>query len=142
MLESVSMAYSDIRIGDVAEFSVALTTDMIDALGSLSGDLNPLHMNQAFAESTEFGGRVSHGMFAALWFSRLIGMYLPGRFSLYLSQDVRFHRPMLPGKEFIVHGEVTQKSDALSVITLSTRVVEVESGQVCVDGQALVKVRA
>jgi 3-hydroxybutyryl-CoA dehydratase len=141
MPEPVSLRYEDIHIGDTAEFQIMLTREMVDAFGDLSGDQNPLHVSESYAVQTEFGGRVAHGMFAGMWFSRLIGMQLPGLGSLYLSQDIRFRKPMFPGKEFLVRGTVTQKSDAVQVMTIATQVIEKESGLVCVDGQALVKLR-
>ncbi len=141
MPECVRMTYSDLQIGDAAEFRTMVTLDMVDAFGALSGDLNPLHMDQVYAMQTEFKGRVAHGMFAGMWFSRLIGMHLPGAAALYLSQEIRFHKPILPGKEFLVSGTVIQKSDALQVVTLATQVVEQGSGQVCAEGRALIKVR-
>ena len=141
MSECARKTYADLRIGDTAEFRTIVTLQMIDAFGALSGDLNPLHMDQSYAEHTEFHGRVAHGMFAGMWFSRLIGMHIPGLNALYLSQEIRFHKPLMPGKSFIVRGEVIQKSDALQVITMLTRVIEQGSGIVCAEGRALVKVR-
>lgn len=141
MFEAVKIRFSDIKVGDTAEFQTSVTLEMVDAFGQLSGDVNPLHMDESYASRTEFKGRVAHGMFAGIWFSRLIGMHLPGLGALYLSQNIRFHLPIMPGKSFVVHGEVIQKSDALQVITIATQVREQESGLVCADGQALVKVR-
>ena len=76
----------EIEIGQKKKFSIKVTESMVNEFAKISGDFNPLHMDEQYAKSTKFGRRVCHGMLLASFFSRLVGMYLPGKNSLYFSQ--------------------------------------------------------
>ena len=130
----------DIEIGQKEKFEVVVTESMVNAFADISGDYNPLHVDENYANSTNFKQRVCHGMLLASFFSRLVGMYLPGKNALYFSQSVKFVSPCFIDDKIHVEGEVLEKSNASRIITLKTTITN-DSGQCLVDGQAKVIVR-
>ena len=132
--------FSELNVDDAAQFDVVIDDTLVDAFASLSGDRSPLHTDETFAAQTPLQKRVAHGMIAGALFSRLVGMHLPGKHALYLSQTLFFRKPVFLPTTVMVTGVVRQKSDATRIITLSTTLTDVATGTVLVDGEALVKV--
>ena len=132
--------YEDITIGDVHSFERVIDEEAVNRFAELTGDKNPLHMNEEYARKTEFGGRIAHGMLAGSLFSTLVGMFCPGERALYLSQKVNFRKPIRLGEKIKIQGEVIKKSDALKTIVLSTKIIN-DKNQVVIDGEAMAKVR-
>ena len=130
----------DITIGTKKKFNVTITEEVVNDFAKLSGDYNPLHMNKEYAASTSFKKRVVHGMFLASFFSKLVGVHLPGKNALYFSQSLNFVNPCFIGEKITVEGEVTGKSTASKIIKLKTRITN-EQGKVLVDGEARVIIR-
>ena len=130
----------DIKLGQKTQFKVKITEEMINEFAKLSGDYNPLHMDDDYANSTAFKKRVCHGMMLASFFSKLVGMHIPGRNSLYMSQSLKFISPCFINDEIIVEGEVLDKSASTRIITLRTKIIN-SFGNDLVDGQAKVIVR-
>jgi len=85
--------FNDISIGLKKEFRVRITESIVEDFAKLSGDYNPLHMDQNYAKSTEFSNRIAHGMLLSSFFSQLVGMYIPGKNGLYFSQTLNFKNP-------------------------------------------------
>jgi acyl dehydratase len=106
----------------------------------ISGDQNPLHMDENYANTTPFKKRVCHGMLLASFFSRLIGMHLPGKNALYFSQSLNFKSPCFVGDEVTIEGEIVDKSMATKILALNTTIYN-QSGKCLVDGIAKVIVR-
>ena len=129
----------DIKIGQKKSFEVVVTESMVDDFAKLSGDNNPLHMDENYAKSNNFKGRVCHGMLLASFFSRLAGMYIPGKNALYFSQSLKFQYPCFVNDRIEIHGEVIDKSLATKIITLKTTIVK-DKRQI-VDGIGKVVVR-
>lgn len=138
MSEAADRSFESITVGEEASFTAEITPDVVDAFAALSGDYNPLHVDEAYAASTALGSRTPHGMIAGAFFSRLIGMHLPGRRALYLSQTLTFHHPLPLSGSVVVRGKVTHKTDAARTLTLETT-VEADSTSL-VRGTALVRV--
>lgn len=134
------VTYDAIEIGATASFDIVVSAEMIERFALLSGDTNPLHLDDSYAVTTVFGQRIAHGMLAASFLSQLIGVYLPGYYGVYLSQNLLFHRPIYVGAKISIRGEVVQKVDALRAIKIKTEVRDVNSNEVCISGDALVKV--
>ena len=134
-----SIAYDDIRVGDRATFNTKVTEDMISQFADLTGDRNPLHLDELWAQEAMYRGRVAHGMLLAGFFSRLVGMHMPGMHCIYLSQNCKFLLPIRPGTMVTVVGEVIQKSESSRTLRLRTQVCD-ENGKVAVDGTAEVMV--
>lgn len=135
-----SFSFKDIKIGDTYSFERFIDAKLVKSFAEISGDYNPLHMNKAYAAHAQFGGRIAHGMLLASFFSAIVGMLMPGLGCLYLSQDVRFKKPVFLNTWVIVKGTVTEKSDAANIIVLQTLVTDKE-GIVLVQGEARVTLR-
>ncbi|MCS5553038.1 MAG: MaoC family dehydratase, partial [SAR324 cluster bacterium] len=93
MIEPVETKLVDLSIGQKVEFTEVISESMVQEFAKLSGDYNPQHMDESYATKTRFKKRICHGMLLASLFSRLVGMYLPGKHSLYFSQSLNFLYP-------------------------------------------------
>jgi acyl dehydratase len=134
------LSYDDISIGQQESFIIKITESMVEKFSNLSGDLNPLHMDNEFAESSSFNKRIVHGMLLASFFSQLIGMKLPGKNALYFSQTLNFRSPCYIDDEIEVIGKVTAKSDSTQIIIVSTSIFN-KSKTCLIDGIAKIIVR-
>ena len=133
-------SYDDIFIGQKESFMIKITESMVQTFGNFSGDLNPLHMDAKFAESSSFKKRIVHGMLLSTFFSQLIGMHLPGKNALYFSQTLNFRSPCYIDDEIKVIGKVIEKSDSTQIITVSTTIFN-KSKTCLIDGIAKIIVR-
>lgn len=132
--------FEDIEIGLEKKFNVNITESMLDNFAMLSGDYNPLHMDKNYASKTPFQKRLCQGMLLASFFSKLVGMYLPGKNALYFSQSLNFRHPCFINDEITIEGKVLDKSAATRIITLKTSIYN-QDGNCLVDGIAKVIVR-
>src|SRR6185369_10263756 len=87
----------DLKVGMSASFGKTVTEADIMAFAGVSGDTNPVHLHQGFAEQTLFKGRVAHGMLSASFISTILGTKLPGPGCIYVSQDIKFRAPVRAG---------------------------------------------
>ena len=127
----------DLQIGRAAETVRRVQVADIEAFAAVSGDDNPVHLDEAFAQGTVMKGRVAHGMLIGGYISALIGGELPGHGAIYLSQTLRFRRPVRIGDEVAVHVEVQAIEGADAILSTVCRV----AGKVVIDGEARVRVR-
>ena len=132
--------FDEIETGLTKQFQITITESMIDGFAKISGDYNPLHMDEKFAQSRDFKNRVCHGMLLGSLFSRLIGMYIPGKFSLYFSQSLNFRAPCFIEDVVTITGTVTEKHNSTKMLTLKT-VISNQNENCLVDGIAKVIVR-
>ena len=132
--------FDEIEIGLTKQFQINITESMVDDFAKLSGDFNPLHTDNEYAISSGFHGKVCHGMLLGSFFSRLIGMYLPGKHALHFSQSLKFVNPCIINEKVTVKGEVLDKSAASKIITIKSTITNT-SKKIIVDGTAYVKVR-
>jgi 3-hydroxybutyryl-CoA dehydratase len=123
----------DIKPGLTQKFRVKVTETMINEFAKLTGDFSPIHMEEEYARTTKFGQRICHGMLLGSFFSRLIGMHLPGKNGLLLSYSLRHLLPCYLNQEIIVDGIVLDKSVATRVITLKVSIRD-SLGKILVDG--------
>lgn len=114
--------FDDISVGLEKQFTVTITESMVDEFAKISGDYNPLHMDEKFAQSRDFKNRVCHGMLLGSLFSRLVGMYIPGKYSLYFSQTLDFVNPSMINDSVTVVGKVISKTESTKLITLKTTI--------------------
>ena len=133
-------SFEDIKVGQKFKFAIIITEKLLNDFAILSGDQNPLHMDENYANNTPFKKRVCHGMLLASFFSQLVGMHMPGKNALYFSQSINFKSPCFIGDEITVEGEVVDKSNATKILTLNTTIYN-QSGKCLVDGIAKVIVR-
>jgi len=133
-------SFDEIELGMQKSFKVDISKNMLDVFGRDTGDYIPLHMSEKYASSTSFKKRVCSGMFLASFFSRIVGMYLPGKHALHISQSLNFVNPCFIGETITVEGKVIDKSTATKIIKLETTITN-ESGKRVIDGKARVIVR-
>ena len=133
-------SFDEIELGMQKSFKVKISENMLNEFGRSTEDYNPLHMNEKYAASTSFKKRVCSGMFLSSFFSRLVGMYLPGKHALHISQSLNFVNPCFIGETVTVRGKVIDKSAATKIIKLETTITN-ESGKRIIDGKAQVIVR-
>ena len=136
----VELHFEDIEINDEIKFHVKITEKMLDDFAELSGDYNPIHTNYEYAKKTNYGDRLCHGMLLASFFSRLVGMYIPGKNALYFSQSLNFRKPCFINDEVTVFGTVIEKKSSTKMIKLKT-VIKNLKDQIILDGEAKVIVR-
>ena len=140
MTDIAEYEFDQIGIGLKKEFTIKITESMIADFAKISGDYNPLHMDETYAKSTTFKKRICYGMLLAAFFSRLVGMYLPGKHALYFSQSLNFQNPCFVNDVITIKGEVIDKSVATRLITIKTSIYNQE--RTCLlDGIAKVVVR-
>ena len=128
----------DLSIGQTAELVRVVGEADIVAFAEVTGDTNPVHRDAAYAATTSFGQRIAHGMLSAGYISAVLGTRLPGPGAIYLSQSLKFKRPVRIGDEVTAQVTVTDINDAKAQVTLST-VCKV-NGKAVVDGEAVVMV--
>lgn len=90
--------FEDLNIGDSASFGKTITEADVLLFSAASGDNNPVHLNQEYAESTPFKTRIAHGMLTASLISTILGTRLPGEGTIYLSQSATFKAPVAIGE--------------------------------------------
>lgn len=130
--------YSEIEMGLVHSFEKKITQLDVLNFADITGDFNPLHINQDYGKKSQFGKNIVHGMLVGSLFSTLIGMYCPGEKSLYLSQTLNFKHPLFYGDKVLVRGTVINKNDCIKIITLRTEILK--DRIVVINGEAKVKV--
>lgn len=107
-LEPKGLCFEDLTIGMVEALSHKVEDKDVVGFAELSGDHNPIHLNEDYAKTTRFGARIAHGLYTASLFSALIGMKLPGPGAVYLSQTLHFKAPVKLGDEVTVSVEVVE----------------------------------
>ncbi len=139
MTEPTETKLVNLSIGQRAEFTEVISESMMEEFAKMSGDYNPHHMDESYARRTRFKKRICHGMLLASLFSRLIGMHLPGKHSLYFSQSLNFLYPAFIDDKVTVEGEIVKISRSTGIITLKTRITK-ENNIELVTGEAKVVV--
>ncbi|KZE31501.1 MaoC family dehydratase [Crenobacter luteus] len=128
--------FEDIQLGDFAEYAKTVTEADILLFAAVSGDDNPVHINQEYAETTPFKARIAHGMLTASFISTILGTRLPGEGCIYLSQSTRFKAPVKIGDTVHAKATVIELDPAKKRVKLATecRVRDV----VVLEGESLV----
>ena len=137
-MKTKPLKFEDIKRGDVYEFKHQFSKEQVKDFAQLTGDENPLHVDEAFGSKSKFGRNIVHGIFAGSLFSRLIGMHCPGRDSLYLRQSLDFKGPIFCDDIVTVRGTVTNKTDSIRIIELKTEILK--DGKVVITGLAKIQV--
>jgi 3-hydroxybutyryl-CoA dehydratase len=128
----------DLTVGRTAERTHTVVEADIEAFAAVSGDRNPVHLNEAYAAATAFKGRIAHGMLSAAYISAILGMDLPGPGAIYLSQNLVFKRPVRIGDTVLARATVTAIDGDKARVTLKTECLV--NGKVVIDGEATVMV--
>ena len=126
----------DLSVGQSAELTMTATERGIASFAEVTGDNNPVHLDEAYAATTPFKTRIAHGMLSAGYISAVIGTRLPGPGAIYISQALRFKRPVKIGDEVTVRATITALDADKGRATIET--VALVGGKPVVDGEALV----
>ncbi|MBN19380.1 MAG: enoyl-CoA hydratase [Chloroflexi bacterium] len=116
------LTFEEIKIGLTKEFDLTITQSLVDDFAKISGDFSPIHMNNEYANSTKFRRKIVHGMLLASLLSRMVGMYLPGKYALYSSQTLEFRNPCFIGDQITVLSTVTDKSESTKIIKIESKI--------------------
>jgi len=130
--------FEDLSVGQSAEMNHVVTAAVIDAFAAVSGDTNPVHLDEAYASQTQFQGRIAHGMLSAAYISAVLGTRLPGPGAIYLNQSLRFRRPVRIGDEVTARVTVEALDERRGQATLAT--VCLVGGKAVVEGEATIMV--
>ncbi len=98
------------KVGDSAETTRTIEQADVDAFAEVTGDRNPVHLDETFAQQTRFGRRIAHGMLTASLISSVLANQLPGEGSIYLGQTLQFVAPVFPGDAVTARVTVTECS--------------------------------
>jgi 3-hydroxybutyryl-CoA dehydratase len=133
----IGKTYDELSIGDSDRFSKTVTDADIYLFAGVTGDLNPAHIDEAYAQGTFFKTRIAHGMLSAGFISAVIGTRLPGPGTVYLQQLLNFLAPVRIGDTVTASAAVIEKIDAKRRIRLKTTCVN-QDGVEVLSGEALV----
>ena len=131
--------FDSIRPGDEAEFVKIIDQRDVDAFAELTGDFNPLHMIDDFANRTQFQRRVVHGMLVASYISTLVGMRCPGSGALWTQQNFRWRAPVFIGDKLHLKLQVMHKSLGSRTLTIQVRAAN-QTEEIVMDGDGVVTV--
>ena len=129
--------FENINIGDKASFTKTLSETDIYLFCGISGDFNPLHVDEMYASKSLFKRRVVHGLLVASFISTVLGMRLPGPGTIYISQNLKFFAPVYIGDTITASVEVLEKINEKQHVVLRTFCTNQE-GKCVIDGEAKV----
>ncbi len=128
---------NDIKVGDSASFTKTITETDVYTFAGVSGDFNPAHINEEYAKETAFGGRIAHGMIGVSFISAVLGTTLPGPGSIYMSQDIKFRKPVYFNDTItatVTVKEIIAEKERIVLDTICTN----QKGDEVIVGQALI----
>lgn len=127
--------YDEIKVGDRAVLQRRITEEDIEKFAEVTGDKNPVHLDEEYARNSFFGRRIAHGMLTAGLISTLLGNVLPGPGTIYLRQELKFKAPVYPGELITAAVEVSARDDARRRLRLKTWCSS-EEGKTVLEGEA------
>ncbi len=126
-----------LEIGQKATRTKTISAEEVETFARITGDNNPVHLDEAYAATTQFGKRIAHGMLTAGLISALLANDLPGPGSIYLSQTLSFKAPVYLGETITATVEVTAYRAARRIATLKTTCHN-QDGKLVIEGEAVV----
>ena len=133
------MRFDELSVGQAVTLERTVTDGDVVAYAGITGDDNPVHLDEAVAAKSRFGGRIAHGMLSAGFISAAIGTRLPGPGSIYLGQTLKFTAPVRIGDTVTTRVEVLELVPEKRRVKLVTRCTT-QRGEMVIDGEALVMV--
>lgn len=127
---------ADLKVGSTESYARTITDADIVLFAGVSGDDNPVHLNDEFAQATMFKGRIAHGMLGASYISTVIGTRLPGPGTIYMGQTLKFRAPVRVGDTVTARVTVTAIDEAKRRLTLETLCLV--GDKVVIEGEAQV----
>ncbi len=129
----------NIKIGDEFSTSKQITDSVVRAFAELSGDFNPIHIDEEFAKTTRFGKRIAHGMISGALLSAVLGYEFKERKIVYLNQTMRFVAPVFLGDTVTARATVIKIREDKPIVTLET-VCTNQRGETTLTGEAVVMI--
>lgn len=130
MTDNVKFYLEDLELGMRATTSMVITAEKIDIFAELTGDKNPIHVDEEFAKTTMFGKRIAHGALSASLISAVLGNDLPGPGAVFVELNLRFRRPAFIGDEVIAVAEVAEINERNGRVKMKCY-CEVDGKQIC-----------
>jgi 3-hydroxybutyryl-CoA dehydratase len=137
MKELNGYQFEELSLGMSAIYSRTITDTDLRNFSGVTGDTNPMHLNEEYARTTFFGGCIVHGFLTASMLSTVIGTKLPGPGCIYVSQTLYFKAPVHVGETVYAKATITALDDAKRRATLQTQCLVNE--KVVLDGEAVVQ---
>ena len=126
-----------IQVGDTAEYSRTISDTDVRAFATLTGDHNPVHLDEDYARDTRFGRRIAHGMLTVSIISSVIANKLPGEGTIYLGQTLQFVAPVYLDDTVTARVTVLKIREDKPIATLETVCVN-QRGETLIKGEATV----
>jgi len=123
--------------GDSAEITKTIEQADVDTFADLTGDHNPIHVDEEFAKTIRFGRRIAHGMLTASLISSVLANKLPGEGSVYLGQTLKFVAPVFPGDTITARITVKEIREDKPIVKLETICIN-QHGEIVIRGEATV----
>ncbi len=120
----------DLEVGMKAETRATITEDMIDTFANITGDHNPIHVDEAAAKAAGFKGRIAHGALSASFISAVLGNDLPGPGAVFVELNLRFRKPCFIGDEVTAVAEVAEINERTGRVKMKCH-CEVEGQKIC-----------
>lgn len=130
----------DLKVGMTASYAKTVTEADVVLFAGISGDTNPVHLNEEFARETMFQGRIAHGMLSASFISTVLGTKLPGPGAIYLSQNLKFKAPVRCGDTVSATATITDIVAEKKRVVMQT--ICLVRNQIVLEGEAVVMVPA
>ncbi|MDO5301341.1 MAG: MaoC family dehydratase [Tissierellia bacterium] len=137
MVEVKDVAFADMKVGDSASLTKKITDEDVRAFAEISGDYNPVHIDEEFANATMFKGRIAHGILVSGLISAVIGTQLPGKNTIYMGQNLKFTKPVYLNDEITAKVEVTNLREDKHIVSLKTTATN-QKGEEVIVGDAVV----
>jgi len=130
MTNNVKYYLEDLEVGMKATTNMVITGEKIDIFAELTGDKNPIHVDEEFAKTTMFGKRIAHGALSASLISAVLGNDLPGPGAVFVELNLRFRRPAFIGDDVIAVAEVAEINERNGRVKMKCY-CEVNGKQIC-----------
>jgi len=130
MTDNIKYYLEDLEVGMSETTSMVITGEKIDTFAELTGDFNPIHVDEEFAKTTMFGGRIAHGALSASLISAVLGNDLPGPGAVFVELNLRFRRPAMIGDEVIAVAKVSEINEKTGRVRMKCY-CEVNGKQIC-----------
>lgn len=133
----MSYTIQQLTLGQKASFEKTITETDVQLFAGISGDINPVHVNDNVAKQSIFGKRIAHGMLISGLISATLGMQLPGSGTIYLGQELKFKAPVYVGDTIRAEVEVKEIKEDKNIVYLFTRCFN-QNNKLVIDGIATV----
>lgn len=123
------------QVGQVSTYTHTVTDEEIRRFAALSGDVNPLHLDETYARQTRFGGRIAHAAYISSFFSKIVGTQVPGPGTIFMNQRLRYRGPVRVGETVTASVEITALGEATPTVHVRL-LCTTERGDPVIEGEA------